>query len=65
MATWHQLRNQVSLYHTTMWTVVIDPPNKTTVCVLFNTEHQAKEFKKTQKHAYILKPKSEMNSASV
>lgn len=56
MATWHQMRNPVPLYHETMWTVVIDPPNKTTVCVLFDTEPKAREFAKTQEYARVLKP---------
>ena len=59
MATWHQMRNPVPLDHETMWTVVVDPPHKTTVCVLFDTEQQAMEYKKTQQYTRILRPRSQ------
>ena len=56
MATWHQSKNPCKLYHETLWTVVIDPPNNVTCCMLFETRNKAEEYIKRTKTGYILKP---------
>jgi hypothetical protein len=62
MATWHQSRRRVRLYHDTAWTVVIDPPNELRCLMLFNTEHEATRHAESfnAKHsgdtAYVLVP---------
>lgn len=56
MATWHQLRRPVTLYHETKWTVVVDPPNQLRTLMLFDHEQQANDYARTQQHAYVLRP---------
>lgn len=68
MSTWHQDRamrvNPVPLYHPTLWTVVIDPPNQMRASMLFTSRQLADVYMRNLKannpgahrHAYILKP---------
>ena len=62
MATWHQERNPVQLWHETDYTVVEDPPNDTRTISRFSTHALAQVYlsnlKKhgNGKHAYILPP---------
>lgn len=61
MATWHQLRRPVRLYHDSKFTVVIDPPNNMRALMLFDTEAGAKTYlaniqARGESHAYILPP---------
>ena len=59
MATWHQNKNRVKLFHETLWTVVIDPPNDTMCLMLFETRAKAEEYIKKTKTGYILKPENQ------
>lgn len=67
MATWHQSKNPVKLYHATQWSVVIDPPNQMRHAVSFSTRQLADAYMRNLKvnnsavypHAYILKPAKE------
>lgn len=62
MATWHQNRRPVRLYHATLWTVVDDPPNDMRGSMLFRTESEAQEYIRrraalgTGRHCYVLPP---------
>lgn len=62
VATWHQLKANVRLFHDTEWTVVEDPPNNTRTLSTFTTEAGARWYldrvKKLRPHvpAYLLKP---------
>ena len=64
MATWHQSKSPVRLYHTTQWTVVIDPPNEMRALMRFDTNQLAKVYMRgleannprVFRHAYILRP---------
>jgi hypothetical protein len=56
MATWHQLRRPVKLWHETQWTVVIDPPNALRSLVTFDTEAKAIAYAKKVEHSYVLPP---------
>ncbi len=64
MATWHQQRAKVVLFHETDWTIVNDPPNQCTTLSRFSTEDKAKETLETwqknnpdaHRHCYILPP---------
>jgi hypothetical protein len=63
MATWHQKRNPVPLYHSTKWTIVTDPPADMCSLWLESTEEAAKERLKIWesngrdiRHCYILPP---------
>lgn len=62
MATWHQMRNPVRLYHESKWTVVIDPPNDCRACMLFDTREAAEAYLAKVKHAYILNPQPERSN---
>ena len=64
MATWHQQRRPVKLYHATQWTVVIDPPNQMRALMCFSTRELAAVYMRGLKannpgaaaHSYILEP---------
>lgn len=66
MATWHQNRRPVKLFHATQWTVVTDPPNGMRTLALFtdeagakkSIENLAKHHPTLAKHSYILPPES-------
>lgn len=45
MATWHQMKNPVQLWHPKEWTVVIDPPHRLRCCVRFKTERAATRYR--------------------
>lgn len=67
MATWHQLKNPVKLYHATQWTVCIDPPNEMRALMTFSTKQLAEVYMRNlavnnpgaHRHAYMIKPMSE------
>lgn len=67
MATWHQQRNPVRYWHETLWTVLIDPPNRSVSLYRTSTRREAEEcldnLKKNspedRRHATILRPASE------
>jgi hypothetical protein len=67
MATWHQRRNPVLLYHATLWTVVSDPPNDCRGCMLFPTKESAEAYLDRLKalgkaeYSYILAPPKKEN----
>jgi hypothetical protein len=64
MSTWHQDQRPVQLWHTTEWTVVIDPPNQMRALVRFTSRQLAEAYMRNLKennpgahaHSYILKP---------
>jgi len=64
MATWHQLKNPVQLFHATDWTVVIDPPHQMRALMRFSSAALADVYMRNLRennpaafqHAYILKP---------
>jgi len=64
MATWHQQRSKVKLYHDTKFSVVIDPPHMCRAVRLFDDETEAKRFvgnhlshhPHNRGYVYILKP---------
>ena len=64
MATWHQDKRPVKLWHKTDWTVVIDPPNQMRALMCFSTRQLAEVYMRNLRannpgaaaHAYILKP---------
>ncbi len=62
MATWHQMRRPVPLYHATLWTIVTDPPNGMRTLMTCATEESAKATLAKwiedgrNKHSYILPP---------
>lgn len=64
MATWHQSKYPVKLYHDTEWTVVIDPPNQMRALMTFSSRALAEVYLRNLQannpaayaHAYILKP---------
>ena len=62
MATWHQLRNPVCLYHETDWTVVEDPHNGCRSLSTFASEQVANDYRDRARAlwpnvpAYVLKP---------
>lgn len=73
MSTWHQdnaarrafkHKAIVPLYHTTEWTVVIDPPNQMRALMRFTTRDLAEVYMRNLKdnnpgayaHSYILRP---------
>lgn len=64
MATWHQAKNPVQLWHPKEWTVVIDPPNQMRALVRFTSKNLADVYMRNLKHnnpnaaehSYILKP---------
>ncbi len=64
MATWHQQKNAVPLYHETQWTVVIDPPNQMRGLMRFSSQELADMYMRNlQEHnpgaargSYVLKP---------
>jgi hypothetical protein len=66
MATWHQQRRPVRLFHETQWTLVTDPPNGMTTLELFTDEEGAKKslaglskhHPELASHSYILEPAS-------
>jgi hypothetical protein len=64
MATWHQNRNSVKLYHDTDWVIVTDPPGEMRTSMVFKTEARAKEILAMwnehgrNPHSYILPPAS-------
>lgn len=70
MATWHQNRRPVRLYHDTKWTIITDPPNGMRTLMLFDTKERAEEilalWKATSRgqHSYILKPGSHKGEQS-
>lgn len=65
MATWHQQRRPVKLYHEKFFSVVIDPPSEFRTVSLFPTRLAAeqhldnlREFQPYNvRHAYIIPPK--------
>lgn len=61
MATWHQQRSRVQLWHATQWTVVIDPPNACRAIARFDTMDQAETYlrnvrERGERHAYTIAP---------
>lgn len=64
MATWHQERAPVKLYHEMEWTVVIDPPNQMRALYRTSTRELAEVYLRGLKannpgvarFAYVLKP---------
>lgn len=61
MATWHQLRNQVPLWHPSKYTVVSDPPHDCRTVMRFETKAAAETFlsnikARGESHSYILPP---------
>jgi len=64
MATWHQQQASTPLFHSTKWTVVIDPPNQMRALVLCDSKALADVYMRGLKannpnaaqHSYILKP---------
>jgi hypothetical protein len=59
MATWHQQRAAVPLFHPTKWTVVIDPPNQCTSVSRFDTAKLANDYWATlgkDRGAYVVPP---------
>lgn len=44
MATWHQQRNPVPLWHETLWTVVIGASNKPMYVMRFETKGEAQTY---------------------
>lgn len=57
MATWHQCKNPVRLWHETKYTVVTDPPHGFTTLMRFHTHEEATAFlQKAGPHSYILRP---------
>lgn len=61
MATWHQQRNPVPLWHTTKWTVVNDPPNGMTTVMRFDTHEEARAFAASEAGSYVLAPYKQEN----
>jgi hypothetical protein len=67
MATWHQGRPRLKLYHDTLWTVCIDPPNDMMALMTFTTKALAEVYMRNlaannpavHKYAYMVKPASE------
>lgn len=65
MATWHQERHPVRLWHPTLWIVVIDPPGQMRALVTFSSRELAEVYMRglrennpgAARHSYILKPK--------
>lgn len=63
MATWHQLRRPVKLWHATKWTIVSDPPHDGRTVSRFDTREEAYATKERwekagQTHLHILPPES-------
>lgn len=62
MATWHQQRRPVQLWHETEWTVVSDPPNGLRTLARWSTEERAREHLAglvkhgNGAHAYVIPP---------
>jgi hypothetical protein len=62
MATWHQQRNPVRLWHLSKWTLVTDPPNECRTSWTESTRAAAEDRLKIWKsngagaHTYILPP---------
>ena len=56
MSTWHQRQRTVRLYHETLWTVVIDPPEQTMCLVLCETYEKAKVLCDKSPHSFIIRP---------
>ena len=61
MATWHQRQRPGKLYHETLYSVVIDPPNGCTAVVRYSTRGEAEQYlanvrARGERHAYILNP---------
>ncbi len=61
MATWHQQRARVQLWHDTLWTVVTDPPGECTSIMRFEAESEARAFlariqERGEAHCYMLAP---------
>lgn len=67
MATWHQMRNQIPLWHESKWTVVDNPPNDCQSVMRFETAAKANEYLAnrqrlgTDKHCYIIPPAGKGN----
>lgn len=59
MATWHQQRRPVRLYHDTLWTVVSDPPNGMRTLITCASKEQAEAWAANDPNAYVLKPAKE------
>lgn len=68
MATWHQSRRSVKLYHATLWNVCIDPPNQMRELMTFTTKDLAEVYMRNlaannpgaHRYAYILKPNNNL-----
>lgn len=57
MATWHQQKARVPLWHASLWGVVTDPPNGCTSVMRFDTAQEAEAFlPKAGPHSYVLRP---------
>lgn len=64
MSTWHQQQRPVRLFHSTQWTVVIDPPNQMRALMTFTTKALAEVYMRNLKannpavlpYAYIVPP---------
>ena len=64
MSTWHQRLNVVSLWHSTKWTVVTDPPEDTLTLARFDTYEESEKHLKMldssknrlSRFSYILSP---------
>lgn len=61
MATWHQKKAGMRLYHETKWTVVDDPPHDCTGLTLCESEEEAEAVAarlkaRGREHVYVLAP---------
>ncbi len=62
MATWHQNKRPVKLYHDTQWTIVTDPPGGCRSLMTFSSEQSAHDTLALwnehgrNPHSYILRP---------
>jgi hypothetical protein len=71
MATWHQLKRPVTMFHQTLWTVVVDPPGECRSLITFGRERDAlmhmRNLRTNQprlaKHAFVLKPAVAFNAS--
>lgn len=56
MATWHQMKNPVQLWHETLWSVVTDPPHGCLTVERFESADMAQTRANKHKHSYVLPP---------
>lgn len=57
MSTWHQRKAKpVPLWHETLWTVVVDPPNGMCCGMRFETAEDADDYRSKVAHSYVLPP---------